>query len=151
MISYPILEIEEMSKQVSARKSSSPTTTTRRNPTPVKKTLESNSTSTKTIMLVSAGLLSTIIAWFSLGPSSVVGQNGDQGSSKVDSRGCPIYTDYSMEPHGDRSSGPLGLPFMRPEERCRTFNSSAVEVCSPHSPPGTDVATAWWWDMTLRN
>ena len=41
---------------------------------------------------------------------------------------CPDYTVYSTEPHGTRSSGPLQLPFMRPEPQCRTFNSSAVEV-----------------------
>lgn len=86
------------------------------------------STFTKTMVLLSAGLLSTLIAYFSLGPSSVVGQDASSSDIMMDDRGCPIYTDYSMEPHGDKSSGPLGLPYMRPEERCRTFNSSAVEV-----------------------
>lgn len=83
--------------------------------------------------LLSAGLLSALIAYLSLGPSAVLGQDASSDST-MDDRGCPIYTDYSMTPHGDRSSGPLGLPFMRPEERCRTFNSSAVEVSALISP-----------------
>ena len=58
---------------------------------------------------------------------------------------CPDYTTYSQvkstsvscspdrdltnqSPHGEPSTGPLGLPFMRPPPACRTFNSSAVEV-----------------------
>jgi len=40
---------------------------------------------------------------------------------------CPDYTSYSQQPHGERSTGPLGLPFMRPAPACRTFNSTAVE------------------------
>ncbi|PPQ77322.1 hypothetical protein CVT25_010904 [Psilocybe cyanescens] len=40
---------------------------------------------------------------------------------------CPDYTTYSQAPHDPRSSGPLGLPYMRPAPACRTFNSSAVE------------------------
>lgn len=53
---------------------------------------------------------------------------------------CPDYDPYSRVPHGPYSDGPLskvksapwtvsGVPFMRPSEGCRTFNSSAVEVC----------------------
>ncbi|KZT37646.1 hypothetical protein SISSUDRAFT_1062661 [Sistotremastrum suecicum HHB10207 ss-3] len=41
--------------------------------------------------------------------------------------GCPSYTLYSQSPQGNASSGPLGLPFMRPPPECRTFTSSAVE------------------------
>ncbi|KAH8118709.1 Six-hairpin glycosidase-like protein [Phellopilus nigrolimitatus] len=40
---------------------------------------------------------------------------------------CQSYSSYSLTPHGDPSDGPLGLPFMRPEQACRTFSSSAVE------------------------
>lgn len=54
---------------------------------------------------------------------------------------CPDYDPYSRVPHGPYSDGPLstvnsalwdvsGVPSMRPSEGCRTFNSSAVEVCS---------------------
>ncbi|KAF9221854.1 hypothetical protein BS17DRAFT_796694 [Gyrodon lividus] len=40
---------------------------------------------------------------------------------------CPDYTTYAQAPQGDPSSGPLGLPYMRPELACRTFNSTSVE------------------------
>ncbi|KAJ6587334.1 Six-hairpin glycosidase-like protein [Mycena sp. CBHHK59/15] len=40
---------------------------------------------------------------------------------------CPDYTSYSQTPQGNPSSGPLHLPYMRPDPACRTFNSSAVE------------------------
>ncbi|KAJ6467644.1 Six-hairpin glycosidase-like protein [Mycena vitilis] len=38
---------------------------------------------------------------------------------------CSDYTTYSQKAQGNPSSGPLALPYMRPE--CRTFNSTAVE------------------------
>ncbi|KAJ6488894.1 hypothetical protein C8R45DRAFT_248937 [Mycena sanguinolenta] len=40
---------------------------------------------------------------------------------------CPDYTTYAQTPQGNPSSGPLGLPYMRPDPVCRTFNSTAVE------------------------
>ncbi|KAI0728710.1 Six-hairpin glycosidase-like protein [Fomitopsis betulina] len=40
---------------------------------------------------------------------------------------CPDYTTYAQTPQGHPSSGPLGLPYMRPDPACRTFNSTAVE------------------------
>ncbi|KZV69245.1 glycoside hydrolase family 125 protein [Peniophora sp. CONT] len=40
---------------------------------------------------------------------------------------CPDYTTYAESPQGNASTGPLGLPYMRPSPECRTFNSSAVE------------------------
>ncbi|EIM88208.1 uncharacterized protein STEHIDRAFT_95225 [Stereum hirsutum FP-91666 SS1] len=40
---------------------------------------------------------------------------------------CPDYSDYSLTAQGNPSSGPLALPYMRLNETCRTFNSSAVE------------------------
>ncbi|KAJ6488892.1 Six-hairpin glycosidase-like protein [Mycena sanguinolenta] len=40
---------------------------------------------------------------------------------------CPDYTTYSQTPQGNPSSGPLALPYMRPDPACRTFNSTAVE------------------------
>jgi hypothetical protein len=42
---------------------------------------------------------------------------------------CPDYTTYAQERHEPYSDGPLKLPYMRPSPECRTFNSSAVEVC----------------------
>ncbi|OBZ76201.1 hypothetical protein A0H81_03588 [Grifola frondosa] len=41
---------------------------------------------------------------------------------------CPDYTTFSQSPQGNRSAGPLALPYMRPAPACRTFNSSSVEV-----------------------
>ncbi|KAF7339205.1 hypothetical protein MVEN_01997900 [Mycena venus] len=40
---------------------------------------------------------------------------------------CEDFATYSTRPEGTPSTGPLGLPFMRPDVGCRTFNSSAVE------------------------
>ncbi|KAH7887907.1 Six-hairpin glycosidase-like protein [Phlebopus sp. FC_14] len=40
---------------------------------------------------------------------------------------CPDYTTYAQSPHGNPSSGPLALPYMRPDPACRTFNSTSVE------------------------
>ncbi|OAA67478.1 DUF1237 domain protein [Cordyceps fumosorosea ARSEF 2679] len=40
---------------------------------------------------------------------------------------CPDYNQYAQQPHAPYSEGPLKLPFMRPSEECRTFNSPAVE------------------------
>ncbi|KAH9894255.1 Six-hairpin glycosidase-like protein [Cubamyces lactineus] len=40
---------------------------------------------------------------------------------------CPDFTTYSQSPQGNPSSGPLALPYMRPDPACRTFNSTAVE------------------------
>lgn len=40
---------------------------------------------------------------------------------------CPDYTSYSQVPHEPASTGPLGLPYMRPAPACRTFNSTVVE------------------------
>ncbi|KAI4518411.1 hypothetical protein K525DRAFT_227541, partial [Schizophyllum commune Loenen D] len=49
------------------------------------------------------------------------------GSGAVVRAECPDYTEYAQSPHGDPSKGALGLPYMRPDPACRTFNSSAVE------------------------
>lgn len=40
---------------------------------------------------------------------------------------CPDYTTYAQSPQGNPSSGPLRLPYMRPDPPCRTFNSTSVE------------------------
>lgn len=41
---------------------------------------------------------------------------------------CSDYSSYSTFPHEPKSSGALGLPYMRPPPECRTFTSPAVEV-----------------------
>ncbi|KAF8180772.1 Six-hairpin glycosidase-like protein [Mycena galopus ATCC 62051] len=40
---------------------------------------------------------------------------------------CPDFSAYSTSPQGTPSTGPIGLPYMRPDVGCRTFNSTAVE------------------------
>ncbi|KAL0944605.1 DUF1237 domain protein [Colletotrichum truncatum] len=40
---------------------------------------------------------------------------------------CPNYAQYSTYPHKPLSEGPLGLPYQRPDPRCRTFQSEAIE------------------------
>ncbi|KAH8651032.1 hypothetical protein BX600DRAFT_403087 [Xylariales sp. PMI_506] len=40
---------------------------------------------------------------------------------------CPDYTKYSTYSHRPLSEGPLALPFQRPDVRCRTFHSDAIE------------------------
>ncbi|KAH8827769.1 Six-hairpin glycosidase-like protein [Flagelloscypha sp. PMI_526] len=40
---------------------------------------------------------------------------------------CDDYTQYAKTTHGTPSTGPLGLPEMRPPAECRTFSSVAVE------------------------
>ncbi|KAJ0354723.1 hypothetical protein COL154_011651 [Colletotrichum chrysophilum] len=40
---------------------------------------------------------------------------------------CPNYEQYSTHPHKPLSEGPLGLPYQRPDPRCRTFHSEAIE------------------------
>lgn len=55
---------------------------------------------------------------------------------------CPDYVDYSQEAHEPFSAGKLKLPYMRPKEQCRTFNSPAVEVSI--DPKIVNVATHNW-------
>ncbi|KAG6133050.1 hypothetical protein E4U28_006293 [Claviceps purpurea] len=40
---------------------------------------------------------------------------------------CPDYASYAAIPHRPYSSGPLSLPFQRPDPRCRTFQSAEIE------------------------
>jgi meiotically up-regulated gene 157 (Mug157) protein len=44
------------------------------------------------------------------------------------SSSCPNYVDYACEKHEPYSSGPLKLPYQRPEESCRSFTSPLVET-----------------------
>ncbi|KAF8906780.1 fungal and bacterial [Gymnopilus junonius] len=44
-----------------------------------------------------------------------------------DSQHNALTTQHIHSPHEPFSSGPIALPFMRPEPGCRTFNSTAVE------------------------
>ncbi|EIW82211.1 hypothetical protein CONPUDRAFT_54071 [Coniophora puteana RWD-64-598 SS2] len=62
---------------------------------------------------------------FSLGGFAVAASLGALASAADSS--CPDYTTYSQSPQGNASTGSLGLPYMRPDPACRTFNSSVVE------------------------
>ncbi|KAK3318608.1 hypothetical protein B0H66DRAFT_639974 [Apodospora peruviana] len=46
---------------------------------------------------------------------------------KFDTAACPDYTSYAQYPHRPLSKGPLELPYQRPDPRCRTFSSDAIE------------------------
>ncbi|KAL2137436.1 hypothetical protein VTI74DRAFT_57 [Chaetomium olivicolor] len=48
-------------------------------------------------------------------------------TGKFDPAACPDYTHYASFPHPPPSKGPLKLPFQRPDPRCRTFHSDAIE------------------------
>ncbi|KAJ4472289.1 Six-hairpin glycosidase-like protein [Lentinula aciculospora] len=64
---------------------------------------------------------------FDLQKTSVVLTGVLLGSSSAVQSQCPDFTTYSASPQGNPSNGTLGLPFMRPDPACRTFNSTAVE------------------------
>ncbi|KAF2148915.1 glycoside hydrolase family 125 protein [Myriangium duriaei CBS 260.36] len=40
---------------------------------------------------------------------------------------CPAYEHYVRQPHPPFTEGPMELPFQRPQELCRTFESAHVE------------------------
>lgn len=62
-------------------------------------------------------------------PPDTVGQQQQQPLvDDVDwATNCPDYAKFSKHHHGPKSDGPLGLPFQRPHEKCRTFHSDGVE------------------------
>lgn len=80
---------------------------------------------------------------------------------------CPNYAEYSKFRHLPLSPGPLQLPYMRPEKRCRTFVSPAVDrlvadlVSKVKSPdlarlienclPNTLDTTILWHESRLEN
>ncbi|KAF7296925.1 hypothetical protein MIND_00924300 [Mycena indigotica] len=66
--------------------------------------------------------------------------------------GCQEYSSYSMRAQGTPSTGPLGLPYMRPPPGCRTFNSSAVEkVLTNLTSRMTDPDLARLFENTYPN
>ncbi|KAK4134179.1 glycoside hydrolase family 125 protein [Trichocladium antarcticum] len=52
---------------------------------------------------------------------------GQEPLGKSDKAACPDYALYATFPHRPLSTGPLQLPFQRPDPRCRTFHSDAIE------------------------
>ncbi|KAL2023978.1 hypothetical protein VTK56DRAFT_213 [Thermocarpiscus australiensis] len=53
--------------------------------------------------------------------------NQEPLTDKFDKAACPDYALYATFSHPPLSKGPLGLPFQRPDPRCRTFHSDAIE------------------------
>ncbi|PSK35092.1 Meiotically up-regulated protein 157 protein [Elsinoe australis] len=45
---------------------------------------------------------------------------------------CPAYDQYARQPHQPFSKGPMELPYQRPQELCRTFESEYVERTIAH-------------------
>ncbi|KAL5601362.1 hypothetical protein BROUX41_002651 [Berkeleyomyces rouxiae] len=48
-------------------------------------------------------------------------------AAKFDKTACPDYVSYATFRHQPFSTGPMALPFQRPDERCRTFTSDSIE------------------------
>ncbi|KAK0636894.1 hypothetical protein B0T17DRAFT_93594 [Bombardia bombarda] len=48
-------------------------------------------------------------------------------AGEFDQAACPDYAQYAAVPHRPLSEGPLALPYQRPDPRCRTFQSDAIE------------------------
>ncbi|KAH6635209.1 Six-hairpin glycosidase-like protein [Chaetomium sp. MPI-SDFR-AT-0129] len=62
-------------------------------------------------------------------PIVVQAKESDQQplKGKPDNAACPEYGSYATFPHPPLTDGPLKLPFQRPNPRCRTFQSDAIE------------------------
>ncbi|KAK4150810.1 hypothetical protein C8A00DRAFT_17710 [Chaetomidium leptoderma] len=54
-------------------------------------------------------------------------KNQEPLTGNFDKAACPDYAVYATFPHPPLSNGPLQLPFQRPNSRCRTFHSDAIE------------------------
>ncbi|KAK4238643.1 hypothetical protein C8A03DRAFT_43658 [Achaetomium macrosporum] len=74
------------------------------------------------------------LSWYSLAvcllaPAVSLAWDGSQErlTGKFDKAACPDYALYASFPHPPLSKGPLQLPFQRPDPRCRTFHSDAIE------------------------
>ncbi|KAK5998122.1 Meiotically up-regulated gene protein [Cladobotryum mycophilum] len=76
--------------------------------------------------MVSRVLPSVLLGLVTVGFVDAIG-NGQQAPIHDYSDACPAYTDYAMYSHRPLSTGPLSLPFQRPERRCRTFHSDEIE------------------------
>ncbi|KJZ79426.1 hypothetical protein HIM_00895 [Hirsutella minnesotensis 3608] len=73
--------------------------------------------------LSAAGLLSLSL----LSTHGAANEQHDQVRLKKYAEACPEYTSYASYAHRPLSSGPLALPFQRPDPRCRTFHSDEIE------------------------
>ncbi|EAQ87950.1 hypothetical protein CHGG_04569 [Chaetomium globosum CBS 148.51] len=73
-------------------------------------------------------------SWYSLITpllATVTAQGRDDNQQPLantfDHKACPDYASYAAFPHPPLTKGPLKLPFQRPNPRCRTFHSDAIE------------------------
>ncbi|PHH83565.1 hypothetical protein CDD82_7126 [Ophiocordyceps australis] len=74
-------------------------------------------------LLRALALLSIELSGLSLGAA----KDDPQVPLNKHSDACPDYKSYASYPHAPLSTGPLTLPFQRPNKRCRTFNSDEIE------------------------
>ncbi|KXX77114.1 hypothetical protein MMYC01_200096 [Madurella mycetomatis] len=70
--------------------------------------------------------LLSLLAWL---PAAATDWDDKQEplGGKFDKAACPDYALYATYSHPPFSEGPLELPFQRPDPRCRTFHSDAIE------------------------
>ncbi|KAH6607942.1 hypothetical protein Trco_004255 [Trichoderma cornu-damae] len=57
----------------------------------------------------------------------VLGRGDSQVPLPNYANACPDYALYATYPHRPLSSGPLALPYQRPNPQCRTFHSDEIE------------------------
>ncbi|KAK0388764.1 hypothetical protein NLU13_5007 [Sarocladium strictum] len=62
-----------------------------------------------------------------LGLQVAIAEDGQIPMGEDLSAACPEYTQYSLHPHPPFTEGRYGLPFQRPDPRCRTFRSDEIE------------------------
>ncbi|KKA28305.1 hypothetical protein TD95_003008 [Thielaviopsis punctulata] len=67
--------------------------------------------------------LPAAIVWASL----AAGQKQAPMGSAFDQSACPNYATYATYSHRPLSTGPMALPFQRPDPRCRTFQAESIE------------------------
>ncbi|KYK61989.1 DUF1237 domain protein [Drechmeria coniospora] len=60
-------------------------------------------------------------------PSARSSNDDSQAPLGRHSDACPDYASYAAYSHQPLSTGPLALPFQRPDPRCRTFKSDEIE------------------------
>ncbi|KJZ71344.1 hypothetical protein HIM_09280 [Hirsutella minnesotensis 3608] len=72
-------------------------------------------------------LSSSLLGLGLLSPYVTASEQHDQVRLGKLAHACPEYTLYASYSHRPLSSGPLELPFQRPDPRCRTFHSDEIE------------------------
>ncbi|KAK3294705.1 Six-hairpin glycosidase-like protein [Chaetomium fimeti] len=70
---------------------------------------------------------SFVIPLLATATAQVWDDNQQPLTGTFDETACPDYVSYAAFPHPPPTKGPLKLPFQRPNPRCRTFHSDAIE------------------------